>query len=300
MVERRTQTETVAVLGAGIMGAPMARNLAASGLGVRVWNRTKEKAEALADAGVTVCDSPEEAVKGVDCFLTMLGDAHAVEATVVGERGALEHPDPGLLWIQCSTVGVVAADRFARLADQRGADFVDAPVLGTREPAERAELVVLASGREELQGRCKPVFEALARRVMWVGDAGAGSRLKLAVNNWVLAIVGTVSESIALCEAAGLDPDRFLEAIDGTPTDSPYAHLKGRAMIDRDFRPSFPAAGARKDAELIVAAMREHGVSGEVAEGLLRKFERTVAEGHGHDDMAVAVLHGREGDGGAR
>lgn len=285
------QRTTVAVLGTGIMGAPMARNLAEAGFEVRAWNRTRAKAEALAGVGASVSDTPRQAVDGADCVLTMLGDADAVESTITGPDGALAAPPPDLLWLQCATVGVAAADRFARQAADRKVGYVDAPMFGTREPAEKGELIVLASGPDALRERCQPIFEAVGRRVMWVGPAGAGSRLKLVVNNWVLAIVAALSESIALAEALGLDPRLFLAAIEGAQTDTPYAHLKGRMMIDGDFAVSFPVSGAGKDAGLIVEAMRSHGVAGEVAAAVRRKFAATADDGHADEDMAAAVLH---------
>ncbi|HZD66682.1 MAG TPA: NAD(P)-dependent oxidoreductase [Acidimicrobiales bacterium] len=285
------QTQTIAVLGTGIMGAPMARNLARAGFAVRAWNRTREKAASLHEAGIEVCDTPGGAVAGAACAITMVGDADAVEAVMLGPGGALEQPPPGLLWLQCATVGVQGADHFASVAQDRDVAFVDAPVLGTRKPAEDGTLTVLASGAEQLRERCQPVFDAVAQKVLWVGAAGAGSRLKLVVNNWVLAVVTAVSESLALAEGLGLDPTLFLSAIEGSQLDTPYAHLKGRAMINREFPVSFPAAGACKDAGLIVDAIRSRGVSGEVAEAVLQKFEHTVQEGHGDADMAAAFLH---------
>jgi 3-hydroxyisobutyrate dehydrogenase len=163
---------TVAVLGTGIMGGPIARRLAEAGHEVRVWNRTREKAEAL--AGVTVAATPAEAAAGAEAVVTMLADAAAVDA-VMAAGGV---PD-GTLWIQMSTVGAEPTDRWARAAGERDVVFVDAPVLGSRPHAEAGELFVLASGPEEARPRCEPLFAPLARRVEWLGEAGLGSRLKL-------------------------------------------------------------------------------------------------------------------------
>ncbi len=171
---------TVAVLGTGIMGGPMAANLASAGLDVRVWNRSREKAEPLADRGADVADSPAQAAAGADVVLTMLADGDTVESVMSGEHGALAAIGDDAVWLQMSTVGIDATERLRGLAAQRGVAFVDAPVLGTRQPAEQGELMVLAAGPEALRERCAPVFDAVGREVRWVGvQPGAASRFKL-------------------------------------------------------------------------------------------------------------------------
>ncbi len=169
---------TLAVLGSGIMGAPMARNLAGAGWKVRAWNRTREKAEPLAEHGVTVCDTPAEAVSGAGIALTMLSDAGAVQEAA---RGMLDALEDGAVWIQTSRVGLQWTDRLAALAAERAVPFVDAPVLGTKQPAEQGKLIVLASGPSEERARCGPVFDAIGSKTLWLGEAGAGSRLKIVV-----------------------------------------------------------------------------------------------------------------------
>ena len=167
----------VAVLGTGIMGAPMARNLAAAGHDVRAWNRSPEKAEGI--DGVEAVREIGEAVRGADAVVTMLSDAGAVEAVV---REALPHLDGSVL-VQMSTIGPEAT---ARLRAQEVQPFVDAPVLGTKAPAEQGKLIVLASGPEDQRERLAPVFDAVGAKTLWLGEAGAGSRLKLVLNTWLL------------------------------------------------------------------------------------------------------------------
>jgi 3-hydroxyisobutyrate dehydrogenase len=275
------------------MGAPMARNLARAGFAVRVWNRTRAKAEPLAADGATVCDTAAAAAKGVDFVLTMLGDGDAVEATMTGrsdDGGVLATMRRDAIWLQCSTVGVAACERLGRLAADAGVSYVDSPVLGTRKPAEEAKLNVLASGDEALRDRCADVFAAIGQHTDWLGPAGMGSRLKLVMNSWVLAITSAVAEAVALAERLGLDPALFLSTLNGTQLDTPYAHIKGHAMIKRDFAASFPAAGAAKDAGLIVAAATSSGVQVDVARAVLEKMRRAVDAGHKDDDMAAAYL----------
>jgi 3-hydroxyisobutyrate dehydrogenase len=283
---------SVAVLGTGIMGEPMARNIAAAGLETRAWNRTREKAEPLAEHGVTIAGSPAEAVSGADVVLTMLADGPAVES-VMTDGGALEAMRDDALWIQSSTVGVAATERLMQLAGQRGVTFVDAPVLGTKKPAEDGVLVVLASGPDD--ARSQPVFDAIGGRTIAVGEAGAGTRLKLVVNNWIVALLGGLAETITLAQKLDISPELFFEAISGGAMDAPYAHVKGGMMLKGEFPPSFPLDLALKDVRLVVDAARENGTELELAQTVTRLFERASELGHGDEDMA-AIYHAAAGN----
>jgi 3-hydroxyisobutyrate dehydrogenase len=270
----------VVVLGTGIMGAPMARNLAAAGHEVRVWNRTRAKAEAL---GLEVLDAP--AADGADVVVTMLSDGAAVESVVQGITF-----QAGQVWWQSSTVGVAATERLAGMAGD--ARFVDGPVLGTREPAEEGKLTVLASGpgRDQLG----PVFDPVAAKVVDMGDdIGAGTRMKLVLNAWVVALTEGVAESIALAEGLGLDPRRFLDIIDGGPMGPPYAKLKGTMMIKREFPPSFPLALAAKDAALVDEAARAAGLDLPLPRAIRDQMAKAIAAGHGDEDMAATIWAAR-------
>jgi 3-hydroxyisobutyrate dehydrogenase len=187
------QQTTVALLGTGTMGAGMARNIAGAGIPLRVWNRTRSKAEPLADAGALVADTAAEAVRGADVVITMLFDTDSVVAALESARDGLS---PGAVLLQQSTVGVDGTSRLAALADELGLFFVDAPVLGTKKPAEDGALVVLASGPPGALDRCTPVFEATGSRTVRVGEAGQGSRLKLVANSWVLTVVEGLAEAL--------------------------------------------------------------------------------------------------------
>ncbi|WP_460438841.1 NAD(P)-dependent oxidoreductase [Amycolatopsis stemonae] len=280
---------SIAFLGTGIMGAPMAANIAKAGLDVRVWNRTRAKAEPLADVA-TVADSAAEAADGADVLVTMLADGPAV-----AEAFEAASPASGTLWLQMSTVGLDWTDRLAAAAEKAGAVFVDAPVLGTRQPAEQAQLQVLASGPEEARPKATPVFDAVAVKTQWLGPAGQGSRLKLVLNAWVLALTNGTAESLGLARALGIDPALFLETIKGGGLDVGYAHVKGGAMLSGEFPAAFPAGLAAKDARLVVAAAGDDvDVAG--ARAALAHLEAAVEAGHGDEDMAVlyrAVLKER-------
>lgn len=281
-------TKRVAVLGTGMMGAGMARNLLRAGFDVRVWNRTRSKAASLADDGARVTEYPGEAVDGAQVVVTMLFDAGSVAATM---RQALPATPGDAVWAQMATVGLDGTEQLVGLAREHRIGFVDAPVLGTRQPAEEGKLVVLAAGSRELEPRVTPVFDAVGARTSWVGEQpGTASRLKLAVNAWIQTITAATAQSVALTRDLGLDPQLFLDTISGSATDSPYAHLKGNAMIAGEFPPAFGLDGAVKDSDLIVAAMREVGTEPVLMEAVLAQFRRAAEAGHGGEDMA-SVLH---------
>ncbi len=287
-----TESPSVGVLGTGIMGAPMARNIAAAAMEVRAWNRTAEKAQALAGDGVTPAATPAEAARGVDAVVTMLADGDAVESAMTGDDGALAAMAAGGLWLQMSTVGVAATDRLVALASERGVGYVDAPVVGTRQPAEAGELLVLASAPEELHDRAAPVFDAVGRATRWVGEeAGAATRLKLVFNGWLVSLMESLSETLAFSRAMGIPPERFLEAIDGTPMGPAYAQLKGRAMAKMDFSEvAFPLRLAHKDARLVLEAAEAEGLELPLMRTAEAQFARAEATGHGDEDLA-AVHH---------
>jgi 3-hydroxyisobutyrate dehydrogenase len=280
----------VAVVGTGIMGAPMARNLVAAGSEVRAWNRTREKAEALAGDGVEVAGSPAEAAEGADVVLTMLSDADAVASAMEGPGGALATMEDDAVWAQTSTIGIAGTERCQLLADQRGVALVDAPVLGTKQPAEQGQLVVLASGPGAALERCAPLFEAVGQKTIELGEAGAGTRLKVVLNHWILALVETLAETVALAEGLGLEPRTFLDTIAGGPLDSPYAQLKGDMMVEGEFPPSFTLDLARKDAELVLEAADRHGLDLPLIGVVAERLARGVEAGHAHEDMAATYF----------
>ncbi|MPZ82585.1 MAG: NAD-binding protein [Actinophytocola sp.] len=278
-------TTKVTVLGTGIMGAGMARNLARAGFDVTVWNRSADKARPLAEDGITVAEDPAAAVAGADIVLTMLFDADAVTEVMAA---ALPACGPDAVWVQSSTVGLEATDRMAELAAARGIGFVDAPVLGTRQPAEQGKLMVLAAAPAGLRDRVTPVFDAVGARTIWVGERpGDGHCLKLTANAWVLSITTATAQSIALAGRLGLDPQRFLDVIAGGPVDSAYAQLKGRNMITGDFAPAFALDGAAKDAALILSAIRGAGVDDRLMHAVHAQL--SAAADAGHEDMAAVI-----------
>jgi 3-hydroxyisobutyrate dehydrogenase len=279
---------SVAVLGTGIMGAGMARSLLREGLDVSVWNRSPEKAKPLADDGATVAGTAAEAVAGADVVITMLFDIEPVLSVMADAAGSLRE---GAVWVQASTVGVEGTRRVASFAAEHGIDVLDAPVLGTKAPAENGKLVILASGPAALQDKVAAAFDAMGARTQWVSETlGDASKLKLAVNAWIGAMVNGTAQSVALARGLGLDPQQFLDAVSGQAVDSPYVQLKGKAMLDGDFTPSFELDGVIKDTDLIREAMAEAGTDPTLAEAIADRLAAASSDGHGEKDMA-AVVH---------
>ena len=282
-------TRTIAVLGTGTMGAPMARNLLRAGFGVRVWNRTVAKAAALAADGAQPARTATAAAANADVLITMLADGAAVEQVTAGPTGALSVLRPGAIWIQMSTVGVQWCDRLAELADCHGVRYVDAPVSGSAGPAARGELEILASAADSARVLAEPIFDVLGRRTVWLPRRGDGSRLKLALNNWLAVLVEGMAETLTFVGALGLDPHVMLASITGGPLASEYALAKGLAMLDRDFAPGFPLRRAAKDAELALHAADQHAVHLPLTDALLPRWRAAIANSHGGDDVASAV-----------
>jgi 3-hydroxyisobutyrate dehydrogenase len=275
--------ETIALLGTGIMGSAMGRRLTGAGFEVRAWNRTRARAEPLAEAGATIAGSPAEAAEGATVLLTMLSDGPAVEAAATPALPALA---PDAVWLQMSTIAIDDTTRLGGLAASAGVAFVDAPVLGTRQPAEEGKLTVFASGPEALAGRCAPVFEPLAAGTIWLGPAGAGTRHKLVVNTWLHALMGSLAETIAFARGIGVDPERFLRIIDGAPIGAPYAQLKGKMMIGGEYPASFSADMGAKDVRVVLEAAKAAGLELPILSAAGAAYEEAARLGHGGDDIA--------------
>jgi 3-hydroxyisobutyrate dehydrogenase len=278
----------VAFLGTGVMGSAMARRAADAGLDVTAWSRPLSDAEPLADDGITVHPTAAAATEGADLVVTMVPDAEAIESFAHGPDGFLTWLDADAVWVQCSTVGVEGADRLTALAERHGVSIVDAPVLGSKDPAERGELIMLASGSDAALVRCAPLFDAIASDVLRLGPVGQGSRMKMVTNTWIMATVASLAESMALAEALGLDGRVFLQAIEDTAMDQEYAQSKGGMIAARNYPVTMSLDNGVKDARLALAAARQVGLPGRVIAATAELMQEAADAGHGADDMAAA------------
>ena len=283
---QQTATPVIAFLGTGRMGGPMTANLARAGFRVRAWDRTPSHAAALVKDGAVVAASPAEAVKGAGILITMLADGPATEQAWNGPDGLLA-AGPGLVWVQMATVGLEWTERFANTAARHGVSFFDAPVSGSRGPAEAGELTILASGPAWLRETVAPVFAALGRATAWLGPAGNGTRAKLVLNNWLADLAETTAETLAFARQLGLDPAGIVDLLDSTPLGSPYAVQKARAMLVGDFAPAFALKHALKDADLAAQAAQASGAELTLTSALLPRWRRAAASGHADEDLAA-------------
>lgn len=280
----------VALLGTGIMGSAMARNLLRHGMQVRAWNRTRAKAEPLRADGAQVAASPAEAVDGADIVITMLADGEAVLAAM---NAAAEGLRAGQVWAQMSTVSLTDLESLAALAAEHGLTFVDAPVQGTRQPAEQGTLLVLAAGPQPARTALEPVFGAVGQRTLWVGEdgaAGAAMRLKLAAVGYAISLTNVIAEALSLVEGLGVDPALFSEVVSGGPLDSGYLQVKMKAILGRDYTTSFSVRNAEKDVQMILAAAEAAGLRLDVTAAAGERFRRAEAAGHGDEDMAATYF----------
>ena len=280
---------TVAVIGAGIMGSAMARNLVAAGLVTRVWDRSAAATGPLGDAGAVVAASAREAVRDAGVVITMLPTADAVES-VIFDDGVADAFADGCVWAQMGTIGVEATVRIRdRLAGQRpGVLFVDAPVSGSKGPAEQGQLLILASGPAAAADRVDPVFGILGRKTVWLGQAGQGSVMKLVVNAYMSVLIEGVAETMELADRLGVSHQQLAECIAGGPLDAPIADAKLHKMDRGDYGAEFPLEWALKDVDLAIGAAG--GQPPPLLAALSAQWHAAVAAGHGRQDISAARL----------
>jgi 3-hydroxyisobutyrate dehydrogenase len=284
----------IAVLGTGIMGAGVARSLRRAGFPVTVWNRSIDRAQPLAASGARVAASIAEAVREADIVITTLFDADAV-LSVAEQAVATMRADA--VWVQASTIGLDGTERVAQLAASHGVSTVEAMMLGTRGPAETGRLVLLVGGDPSLRERLDPVFAAISQKVVWAGETiGRGTALKLVCNAWITTLTAAVGQSLALADGLGLDPNLFLEAIADGQSDTPYAHVKGEAMLRAPGETQFALDGARKDLVLIEEAAGRAGIRDSLVAAVRDLYDRSAAEGHGGEDISAVIAGFRSGD----
>ncbi len=285
----RSGKPRVAVLGTGIMGAGMAERLLDLGFPVDVWDRTPAAAAQLGERGARDHVRPDDAVKAADVVVTMLPTGDAVRDVML-THGALAAMRAGGVWAQMGTIGVAATEELIAAAGAGRPDvvFVDAPVSGTRAPARNGQLVILASGAETGRATVQPVFEALGQRVLWLGPAGLGMRLKLVLNTWLAFEVEAAAEVSAAAERLGISYDALLEAVRGGPLASGAALARLAKMQASDHSPQFPLEWGLKDLDLTAAAAGPEAIP--VTSAIAERWRTLVAGGAGRLDVSAARL----------
>lgn len=278
------QRPSVAVLGLGAMGHAFAANLLKNGFVTWGWNRTKARAEDLQSAGLQLVDSPEEAVGQADVVMSMLADAAATESVLQQATLALKKE---AIVVQMGTIGVGSTEKLiAHFSEQRpDVVFLDAPVSGTRTPAENAQIVVLASGDRQRAERVEPLFAAIAKETKWLGKAGAASRMKLVVNAWLISMVQGLAESTQMAEEFGFTPDEFWSVLDGGPLAVPYVKGKLDMIKEGRFDPQMHLAWALKDVNLALSAAKNSALPG--LNLIAEVWQDAVDAGYGEKDLSV-------------
>ena len=276
----------VSLLGTGLLGAPIALRLASTGLDVTVWNRTAEKARALADAGLAVAAAAEEALAASPVAILMLADGPAIREVVLSDagRGALA----GRTVVQMGTIGSDESRAFAAEVAAAGGEWVEAPVLGSIPQADSGTLQVMVGGTGEQAARLAPIFARLGRDVRHVGEVGKAASLKLALNQLIGSLTAAFATSLASVRAEGIDPELFMEVLRPSALYAPTFDKKLGRMLEREYaNPTFPLKLLRKDLALFARAARAAGLAPALPEAVLEVVDAAVRAGHADDDYAA-------------
>jgi 3-hydroxyisobutyrate dehydrogenase len=280
--------EPVAVLGIGAMGHGMATSALRAGIPTIVWNREPEPTKDLADLGADVAETAADAARRAAIVVTMVTDTDAV-ISIARDRGMLAALAPGAIWVQMSTIGVAGIDRVAAIvaAERPEVTLLDAPVSGSRGPAEQGQLTIFASGPQEARSRVASLFDALGQRTIWVGAVGAGSRLKLVNNTLVAFAAEGVSTAAALARRLGLENKTVIEALSGGPLVSAWQAAKLERIGEEEFSAQFALSLALKDARLALQAAEDDRYA--VLACLADEWQQVVDRGLGDQDLTVVT-----------
>ncbi len=280
--------EPVAVLGTGTMGHGMATSARRAGIPTIVWNREPEAAQDLTEIGAEVAQSAADAARRAAIVVTMVTDVDAV-MSIARDEGMLAALAPGAIWVQMSTIGVAGIDRVASMVEKERPDvtLVDAPVSGSKLPAQQGQLTIFASGPDNVRARVTPLFDALGQRTIWVGAVGAGSRLKLVNNTWLAFGSEAVAASVALARRLGLEAQTVQGALGGSPLVSPWQAAKLERIVKDDYSPQFALSLALKDVRLAVQAA--DGDRFATLACLADEWQQAVDDGLGQEDVTVVT-----------
>jgi 3-hydroxyisobutyrate dehydrogenase len=280
--------EPVAVLGIGAMGHGMAVSALRAGIPTIVWNRTTEATRDLAELGAEIAETAADAARRAAVVVTMVTSADAV-ISIARDHGMLAAMAPGAVWAQMSTIGVTGTDQVTAMAQAERPDvmLLDAPVSGSKDPAERGQLTIFASGAGEARARVAPLFDALGQRTIWVGEAGAGTRLKLVNNAWLAFAAESVAASVALARRLGLKTETVVDALDGSPLVSTWQAAKLRRIADGEFSAQFALSLALKDVRLALQAAGDDRFAALAC--LADEWQQAVDQGLGDQDLTIVT-----------
>jgi 3-hydroxyisobutyrate dehydrogenase len=283
-----TRQGPVAVLGIGAMGHAMATSMLRAGIPTIVWNRRPAATRDLAGLGAEAAETAAEAARRATIVVTMVTDTDAV-FSIARDQGMLAALAPGAIWVQMSTIGVAGIERVAAMvqAERPDVTLLDAPVSGSKDPAEQGQLTIFASGPEEARPRVAPLFDALGQRTIWVGAVGAGSRLKLVNNTLVAFAAEAVATSVALAGRVGVETETVIEAVGGGPLVSPWQAAKLDRIAKGEFSAQFALSLALKDVRLALQAAGDHRFPALAC--LADEWQQAVDQGLGDQDLTVVT-----------
>ena len=282
-----SDSRSVAVLGLGAMGHAFATNLLKADFEVTVWNRSADKAGDLVEAGARLADSPADAVAQAQAVILMLPDLAVTRDVLLGDSGALAAMPEGATLIQMGTLGVAETDRLIAEADDARDDivFIDAPVSGTKAPAEQGKIAILTSGdRERAAAVVEPIFDVLGKQTHWLGQAGQGARMKIVVNAWLVSMMQGIAETAHLADTLGFTTDDLWQVLDGGPLATPYMKLKLDMIASGDFDPQMAMQWGLKDAGLALEA--GDGKALPSLTQIRNLWSDAVSAGYGEEDIA--------------
>lgn len=275
-------------VGLGIMGSAMAANLAKAGFEVTAWNRTPAKCDPLAAMGATIVDSPRAVAEASEIVFAMMATPAAVEAVRDGNDGIVAGLRPGKGYLDMSTVDVETSEKSAILAKKSGALFLEAPVAGSRKPAEDGLLTIMAAGDRELYERAIPALEKLGTKLLFLGGVGNGSRMKLANNLVMGGMLIAFCEGMALASSSGLDCEQLLEVLDAGALANPLFRLKGGVVAKNDRIPTaFPLKHMQKDLRLALRLAEQVRLPLFATATANELFKEALSRELGDDDFAA-------------
>lgn len=286
-----TTVTRVGFIGLGTMGTPMVANLIKAGFPLLVWNRTPAKIEPVQQLGAKVGKSPAHVAAEVDVVITMVSRPQDVEAVVLGPEGVVEGIRSGAVLIDMSTVLPTTSRKLAGAVTTKQAEFLDAPVVGSKGPATEGKLVILVGGLPQTVQRCAPILQAMGKTIVHAGNVGAGSALKLATNLMLSHLMAGFAEAVLLLQGAGLDPKHFLDVLDASTFPSPWYRTKGGAMLRNDFSTHFALKHMRKDLHLMTQLAQELGVTLPVTEAVHQLFADAEQAGKAELDYSAIFAH---------
>lgn len=278
---------SLGLIGLGLMGRPMGRNLLRAGFPLTVWNRTASRAEELIRVGAVLASSPRDAASRADVLLTIVSDPPALEEVLFGEQGALDGLRRGSALVDSSTVSPDLARTAARACAERGVEFLDAPVTGGAWGAEKGELVFMVGGPAETLERVLPVLASLGRQFFHLGPHGAGQTVKLGMNLLLALEVAALAESLALVSAAGVPAERLIEVLQASMGRSPLLDVKAPLLLRKEFPPSFPLRLMLKDLRLALELGHRQGVALPALEAAAATYAAVQAASRDDPDFAA-------------